>query len=72
MTELPERLNDPREAGSQPARAPIVRSVGETPSEKYLAKFADRSFLNPGPTPTSSMTKRKAVQVTAKSFVTCW
>ncbi len=45
--EPPEnRPNDPEKVDYGPARSPIVRSAGGTPSEKYLSKLADRSFLN--------------------------
>lgn len=37
---------DQPKADSRPERQAIVRSVGGTPSEQYLAKLADRSFLN--------------------------
>ncbi len=45
--ESPEsRPNDPKKVDYGPARTAILRSAGGTPSEQYLAKLADRSFLN--------------------------
>ena len=41
-----ERLNDPSKVVYEPARPAILRNFGSTPSEQYLAKLADRSFLN--------------------------
>ena len=38
--------NNPREAPNPPARAAVARGQGETPSERYLAKLADRTFLD--------------------------
>jgi hypothetical protein len=40
------RPNDPKKIEYGPARPAVVRSEGSTPSEKYLAKIADKSFLN--------------------------
>ena len=45
-TKPAERLNDPRDVVYPPARPAIVRSEGATASERYLAKLAERSFLN--------------------------
>jgi hypothetical protein len=42
----PERPNDPRKVDDGSARPAIVRAEGGTPSERYLAKLGDRSFLN--------------------------
>jgi hypothetical protein len=41
-----ECLNDPRKVDYPPARPAVLRSLGTTLSERYLAKLADRSFLN--------------------------
>ena len=41
-----ERLNDPSKVVYEPARPAILRNFGSTLSEQYLAKLADRSFLN--------------------------
>jgi len=41
-----DRANNPEKVDYGPARSPIVRSAGGTPSEQYLAKLGDRSFLN--------------------------
>jgi hypothetical protein len=44
---LPEsRPNDPAKVKYGPAQSAITRGKGFTPSEEYLAKLADRSFLN--------------------------
>jgi hypothetical protein len=41
-----DRANNPEKVDYGPQRSPIVRSAGGTPSEQYLAKLGDRSFLN--------------------------
>jgi hypothetical protein len=41
-----DRTNDPRKVDDGPTRPAIVRPIGSTASERYLAKLADRSFLN--------------------------
>jgi len=46
MIRSAERPNDPRKTVYTPAGPAVQRSVGSTPSEQYLAKLADRSFLN--------------------------
>lgn len=47
MTEdLPPRINDPTKVDDGPPREAILRGGGGTQSEQYLAKLADRSFLN--------------------------
>ena len=40
------RPNDPRRVDDGPARAAIKRGFGVTKSESYLAKLAERNFLN--------------------------
>jgi hypothetical protein len=40
------RLSDPRKVEYPPARPAVLRSLGTTLSERYLAKLADCSFLN--------------------------
>ena len=44
--ESSDHANNPEKVDYGPARSPIVRSAGGTPSEQYLAKLGDRSFLN--------------------------
>ena len=46
MESPPKPLNDPRDVDYGPAREAVVRSEGGTPSERYLAKLADKTFLN--------------------------
>jgi hypothetical protein len=41
-----QRLNDPRIVDDGPARPAIVNGDGVTDTERYLARLADRSFLN--------------------------
>lgn len=41
-----DRPNDPKKVIYEPARPAIIRSLGGTQSEKYLAQLCDRSFLN--------------------------
>jgi hypothetical protein len=53
-----KRPNDPTEIKYGPARTPIVRGSGATPSEKYLARLADRSFLNLWSYPNTFIDKR--------------
>ena len=45
MTTEDERPNDPLKVDYPAPRAAIVRGEGETPSERYLADLADKSFL---------------------------
>lgn len=52
---LPE---EPTKIEPGPARLPIVRSEGSTPSERYLAKLADKSFLNLWSYPNTYIDKR--------------
>ena len=56
--ELSDRPNDPAKVDDGPARPAIVRSAGGTPSERYLAKLADRSFLNLWSYPNTFIDKR--------------
>jgi hypothetical protein len=52
------RANDPAKVEYGPARPAIVRSEGATPSERYLAKLADKSFLNLWSYPNTFIDKR--------------
>lgn len=52
------RPNDPTKVDYGPARSAIVRGAGGTPSERYLAKVADRSFLNLWSYPNTFIDKR--------------
>ncbi|MGI0135263.1 MAG: hypothetical protein ACREBW_09940 [Candidatus Micrarchaeaceae archaeon] len=54
-TELPD---DPRKVDFEPPRTAIVRSTGATPPERYLAKLAERSFLNLWSYPNTFIDKR--------------
>lgn len=45
-TPLESAVNDPARVIYPSAHPAVVRSSGSTPSEQYLAKLADRSFLN--------------------------
>jgi hypothetical protein len=53
-----QRLNDPTKVQYAPVRPAIIRSQGATPSERYLAKIADRSFLNLWSYPNTFIDKR--------------
>jgi hypothetical protein len=53
-----DRPNDPERVAYGPERTAIVRSTGGTPSEQYLAKLADRSFLNLWSYPNTFIDKR--------------
>jgi hypothetical protein len=57
--ESSERPNDPAKVDDGPARSAIIRSTGGTLSERYLAKLADRSFLNLWSYPNTFIDKRK-------------
>ncbi|MGN8118618.1 hypothetical protein [Labrys sp. 22185] len=46
MANTSERTNDPSKITHEPARPAVVRNVGSTESEKYLAHLGERSFLN--------------------------
>jgi len=54
-----ERPNNPRQVQYPPPRAAIVRSAGETPSERYLAQLADRSFLRLWSYPNTFIDKKR-------------
>jgi len=43
-----------------PPRPPIVRSTGETPSERYLAELADKSFLRLWSYPNAFIDKKQS------------
>ena len=51
-------FNDPRNVDDGPARTPVVRSLGGTPSERYLAQLAERSFLDLWSYPNTFIDKR--------------
>jgi hypothetical protein len=53
-----ERPNDPMKVVYPPARSVVLRSVGGTRSERYVAKLADRSFLNLWSYPNTFIDKR--------------
>lgn len=53
-----KKPNDPAEVDHDPVRSAIVRGVGTTPSEKYLARLAERSFLNLWSYPNTFIDKR--------------
>ena len=55
-----QRVNDPTKVGYGPARTAIIRGEGATPSEQYLAKIADKSFLNLWSYPNTFIDKRSA------------
>jgi hypothetical protein len=52
------RANDPAKVKYGPAQGAITRGKGVTPSEEYLAKLADRSFLNLWSYPNTFIDKR--------------
>ncbi len=52
------RPNDPAKVRYGPAQGAITRGKGVTPSEEYLAKLADRSFLNLWSYPNTFIDKR--------------
>jgi hypothetical protein len=56
----PPPPNDPQKVVYPPARPAIVRSEGGTPSERYLAKLADKSFLNLWCYPNVFIDKKRA------------
>ncbi len=53
-----ERPNDPSKVDYGPAGPAVVRAAGSTPSERYLAKLADRTFLNLWSYPNTFIDKR--------------
>lgn len=58
-SEPPSRPNDPRTVDDVPARASIMRGEGVTDSERFLAKLAERSFLNLWCYPNTFIDKKK-------------
>src|SRR5262245_53111241 len=66
-----ERPKNPRQVQYPPPRAAIVRSAGETPSERYLAQLADRSFLRLWSYPNTFIDKKRVGRATVRSFATC-
>lgn len=63
-----QRPNDPTTVQYGPARPAIVRSEGVTPSERYLAKIADKSFLNLWSYPNTFIDKRAGGKGTGKEL----
>jgi hypothetical protein len=53
-----QRANDPTKVEYGPARPAVIRSQGTTPSERYLAKIAEKSFLNLWSYPNTFIDKR--------------
>jgi hypothetical protein len=51
---------DPKKVDYGSTHPPIVRSAGGTPSEQYLAKLGDRSFLNLWSYPNTFINKKAA------------
>jgi hypothetical protein len=63
-----ERLNDPRKVDYPPARPAVPRSLGTTLSERYLAKLADRSFLNLWSYPNTFIDKKTGAKGDGKEL----